>query len=101
MDNPAWIFVTASALIAPASISLSGIAPAARAVTLATVGAYSYGLYLIHQPYMIDLAIRVRELAMPAAVAAGLALVAVLTILSMFLERYVNRATARFFAPSR
>lgn len=70
-------------------------------VTLATVGAYSYGLYLIHQPYMIDLAIRVRELAMPAAVAAGLALVAVLTILSMFLERYVNRATARFFAPSR
>jgi peptidoglycan/LPS O-acetylase OafA/YrhL len=68
---------------------------------LATIGVYSYGLYLIHQPYVIELAIRVREWTMPAAVAAGLAAVAVLTILSMLLERVVNRATARFFAAPR
>ncbi len=68
---------------------------------LATIGVYSYGLYLVHQPYVIELAIRVRDRTMLAAVAAGLAAVAVLTVLSMLLERVVNRATARFFAAKR
>lgn len=67
---------------------------------LAQVGAYSYGLYLVHQPYAIYFATLVRSWSIPAAIAAFLPVLAVLTVLCMALERLVNRATTWFFAPT-
>jgi peptidoglycan/LPS O-acetylase OafA/YrhL len=66
---------------------------------LAQVGAYSYGLYLVHQPYAIYFAILVRSWPMPAAVAAFLPVLAVLTSVCMALERLVNGATTWLLAP--
>jgi len=66
---------------------------------LTRVGAYSYGLYLVHQPYAIYFAILVRGWSIPAAVLAFLPVLAVLTVLCMCLERLVNRATTWLLSP--
>jgi peptidoglycan/LPS O-acetylase OafA/YrhL len=61
--------------------------------TLAYVGAHSYGIYLLHQPYVIYFAERMRHLSMPVFVIAACAVIAGLALCSIPLERYVNRLT--------
>jgi peptidoglycan/LPS O-acetylase OafA/YrhL len=62
---------------------------------LATVGVYSYGLYLLHQPFVLYFAERIRHASTPRFVAAICALIVVLATTSMALERGVNRLTQR------
>jgi peptidoglycan/LPS O-acetylase OafA/YrhL len=63
--------------------------------TLARVGAFSYGLYLLHQPYVIYFGERVRDLNMLVVSVLGCLLVAVLAACTIPLERYVNLLTSR------
>jgi peptidoglycan/LPS O-acetylase OafA/YrhL len=62
---------------------------------LAYVGVYSYGLYLLHQPYVIYFGERVRELSLPTFVVFACAMIALLTLGAILLERCVNRLTSR------
>lgn len=65
------------------------------APVLARVGAYSYGLYLLHQPYVLYAGPRWQDLGtMPYALAAT-TLVAVLFVASATVERAVGRLTDR------
>jgi len=57
---------------------------------LAGVGALSYGLYLVHQPFVIAYAIPLREHGMLVYTLAALPLLALLTVVSMRLERFVD-----------
>jgi peptidoglycan/LPS O-acetylase OafA/YrhL len=63
--------------------------------TLAYVGAFSYGLYLLHQPYVIYFGERMRD--MPELLFSVLAwgIIALITIAAIPLERYVNQLTSR------
>jgi peptidoglycan/LPS O-acetylase OafA/YrhL len=56
----------------------------------ALVGLYSYGLYLIHQPYVIWLGLRIREVPIWAFLLIGLPTLALLSAWGMFLERTTN-----------
>ena len=62
---------------------------------LAYVGAFSYGLYLLHQPYVIYFGERMRE--MPELLFSVLAwgIIALITVAAIPLERYVNQLTNR------
>ncbi len=62
---------------------------------LAYVGAFSYGLYLLHQPYVIYFGERLRDLNMLTVSLVGWGLIAVLTVCAIPLERYVNHLTNR------
>ncbi len=62
---------------------------------LARVGAYCYGLYLLHQPYVIWLGIRMRWMPMPAFVAASIVIIALITLASIRVERFVDDLTNR------
>jgi len=62
---------------------------------LATVGVYSYGLYLLHQPFVLYFAERMRHESTPRFVASTCALIVILAIASMAIEREVNRLTQR------
>ena len=64
-------------------------------LALAYVGAFSYGLYLIHQPYVIYLGERMRGMPLREFVAIACPVIAVLALLSAQLERYVNRLASR------
>ncbi|HUI27956.1 MAG TPA: acyltransferase [Candidatus Kryptonia bacterium] len=59
------------------------------------VGMYSYGLYLLHQPFVIWLGETLRGKAIAEFVALALIAVAVLAVASMAIERRVNAAVAR------
>jgi peptidoglycan/LPS O-acetylase OafA/YrhL len=54
------------------------------------VGLYSYGLYLIHQPYVIWLGLRIREVPIWAFLLICLPTLAVLSAWGMLLERSTN-----------
>ncbi|MBI2962432.1 MAG: acyltransferase [Deltaproteobacteria bacterium] len=96
-----WSYTFTDALIGTGlAIVLAHVArAAARAprpgAVLAAVGAYSYGLYLLHQPYVLYFATLGRHLATPSFVAMICALIAVLALAAMALERQVNRLTQR------
>lgn len=60
---------------------------------LAQVGAYSYGLYLLHQPYVLWVGLRVRWLNGPEFCLLAIGLITVLAVVSMQIEHAVNRAT--------
>lgn len=62
---------------------------------LAYVGAFSYGLYLLHQPYVLYFGERLRNLDMLAFFFVGWAIIAAITICAIPLERYVNQLTSR------
>jgi peptidoglycan/LPS O-acetylase OafA/YrhL len=62
---------------------------------LAYVGAFSYGLYLLHQPYVIYFGERLRNLDMLTFFFVGWAIIAVITVCTIPLERYVNLLTSR------
>lgn len=62
---------------------------------LAYVGAFSYGLYLLHQPYVLYFAERLRDVNEVLVSVLGCVLIGVLTCLTIPLERYVNQLTNR------
>lgn len=62
---------------------------------LAYVGAFSYGLYLLHQPYVIYFGERMRDLSMPVFTILAFGIIALLTSATIPLERYVNQLTSR------
>ena len=54
------------------------------------VGIYSYGLYLIHQPYVIWLGLRIREQPIWMFLLIAIATLAVLSAWGMLLEKATN-----------
>jgi peptidoglycan/LPS O-acetylase OafA/YrhL len=65
---------------------------------IAYVGVYSYGFYLVHQPYVIYAGSRLRGLTMSEFALVDLILVAILAYGSSWLERGVNAITNRILA---
>ena len=63
--------------------------------TLAYVGAFSYGLYLLHQPYVIYFGERMRGLSLPVFTLLACAIIALLAAGTIPLERYVNQLTSQ------
>jgi len=63
--------------------------------TLAYVGAFSYGLYLLHQPYVLYFGERMRNLSLPVFIVLACVIIALLTSATIPLERYVNQLTSR------
>lgn len=64
------------------------------------VGAFSYGLYLLHQPYVIYFGERMRQFSMPVFVMLAIVLIGVLTLCAIPLERSVNHLIRKITAPS-
>lgn len=62
---------------------------------LARAGMYSYGLYLLHQPYMIWLGTTLRGESLAVFLIADAAAVAVLAYIAMAIEKRVNALVAR------
>jgi peptidoglycan/LPS O-acetylase OafA/YrhL len=99
--SPLWRYTFADALTGTGlAILLAHVARACERLrpigaALATIGAYSYGLYLLHQPYVLYFAARARHLPTPGFLAVLAALIAVLTLASMAIERAMNRLTQR------
>jgi peptidoglycan/LPS O-acetylase OafA/YrhL len=62
------------------------------AAWLAYLGVYSYGLYLIHQPYVTYVGERVRDFSMLAFLGVAGLVIAALVVTLIPLERAVNRA---------
>lgn len=60
---------------------------------LSSVGVYSYGIYLIHQPYVFYLGERLRGTGMIAYVASACAVMSVIALCAMPIEKSVNRLT--------
>jgi peptidoglycan/LPS O-acetylase OafA/YrhL len=85
-------------------ILLSNIALASERVSsagaaLARVGAFCYGLYLLHQPYVTWLGIRMRWMTMPEFVAASVPIIIAITVASMGIERTVDQITDSVLHP--
>lgn len=57
---------------------------------LGLLGTYSYGLYLIHQPYVIWLGLRIREQSISMFLLIAIATVAVLSLWGAILEKGTN-----------
>lgn len=62
---------------------------------LGYLGAYSYGLYLIHQPYVIYFGTRMRAMGIAEFTILAAAIIAVIAVISAYLERQVNALTNR------
>ena len=67
------------------------------AKTMGLVGAFSYGLYLIHQPYVILLGLRIREIPAWIFLLVFVATLAVLSAWGMLLEKTTNSLVNRLF----
>jgi peptidoglycan/LPS O-acetylase OafA/YrhL len=63
------------------------------ATSLAFVGTYSYGLYLIHQPYVLYFGERMHNLALIKFVPLACMIIAALFLGSLLVEKYVNQLT--------
>ena len=74
-------------------VGIAGIISRAHflARVIALAGIYSYGLYLIHQPYVIWLGLRIREQPIWSFLLIAVVTVAILTIWGMLLEKATNR----------
>lgn len=68
---------------------------------LAYVGSYSYGIYLLHQPYVIYFGAQMQGVGTVAYVLCAIPVIAVLAVCSIALERGVNWAMRRVAAPGR
>jgi peptidoglycan/LPS O-acetylase OafA/YrhL len=62
------------------------------------VGLYSYGLYLIHQPYVIWLGLRIREVPIWAFLLICIPVLAVLAAWGMLLEKGTNALVNRLLS---
>lgn len=58
---------------------------------MARIGVYSYGLYLLHQPYVIYLGEHTRQLAVFPSTILALAVIGAIALLAAGLEKSVNR----------
>jgi peptidoglycan/LPS O-acetylase OafA/YrhL len=67
------------------------------AKTFGLVGIYSYGLYLIHQPYVIWLGLRIREQPIWMFLLIAIATLAVLSAWGMLLEKATDTLVSKFF----
>jgi len=99
----AWghAFVLADGLIGCGLLLfLAGIADQLERVAwlqskIATIGAFSYGLYLFHQPYVIWVGAQVRGGPILTFIPVALVTTAVLAVVSMWIERHVNALATR------
>ena len=67
---------------------------------LVEVGAYSYGVYLLHQPYVIYFGEHLRDQPMVVFVPCAVLILGIITLFSMLIERNVNRlVTSLFYQP--
>jgi peptidoglycan/LPS O-acetylase OafA/YrhL len=64
----------------------------------AICGAYSYGIYLLHQPHIIFLGLRIGGLPPAAFAAAALAGIAAVSVVAIVIEKAVNSLVERFLA---
>ena len=80
-------------LLAQGARGLEILPSLARA--LAAVGAYSYGLYLLHQPYVLYFGKLMAGLSTSRYIGGACVLIAVLALVSMQIERAVNQLTQR------
>src|SRR5437870_6300746 len=62
------------------------------------VGVYSYGLYLIHQPYVIWLGLRIRERPIGMFLLIAVATLAILSAWGMLLEKSTNALVNKFLS---
>ncbi|MDQ3198831.1 MAG: acyltransferase [Verrucomicrobiota bacterium] len=69
------------------------------AKVLGLVGAFSYGVYLIHHPYVIWLGLRIREVPIWMFLLIALATLAVLSAWGMLLEKAINLLVTRLVRP--
>jgi peptidoglycan/LPS O-acetylase OafA/YrhL len=65
------------------------------------VGLYSYGLYLTHQPYVIWLGLRIREVPVWAFLLICIPTLAVLSAWGMLLEKGTNALTSKLLSLKR
>src|SRR6266545_8279654 len=65
------------------------------------VGLYSYGLYLIHQPYVIWIGLRIREVPIWAFLLICIPTLAVLSAWGMLLEKGTNALVSKFLSLKR
>lgn len=64
---------------------------------LVNVGVYSYGLYLLHQPYVINIGERLRDKPMLYFVPCAFLILGIIAIACRFIERYVNTLVISLF----
>ncbi len=57
---------------------------------LGLVGVFSYGVYLVHQPFVIWLGVRIREVPIGAFLLIAVGVLAALSAVGIFLEKRVN-----------
>ena len=65
------------------------------------VGAFSYGLYLIHQPYVIWLGLRIRPISVSLFLLVFVATLAVLSAWGILLEKSTNTLVNKLFPPKK
>jgi peptidoglycan/LPS O-acetylase OafA/YrhL len=65
------------------------------------VGLYSYGLYLIHQPYVIWLGLRIRDVPIWMFLLISVATLAILSAWGMLLEKSTNTLVNKLTSPRR
>lgn len=65
------------------------------AAMLTTVGVYSYGIFLLHQPYVIYVGQRLRGANLLYFTVAAAVVIALISTGSIFIERHVNRLTSK------
>ena len=65
------------------------------------VGAFSYGIYLVHQPYVIWLGLRIREQPIWMFLLIAAATLAVMSAWGIFLEKTTNSLVNRLFSAKK
>ncbi|MDQ2867926.1 MAG: acyltransferase [Verrucomicrobiota bacterium] len=66
--------------------------------TLGLVGAFSYGIYLVHQPYVIWLGLRIREVPLWGFLLIVIATLTVMSVWGILLEKAANAFVGRYRA---
>lgn len=67
------------------------------ATVIGLVGVYSYGIFLVHQPYVIWLGLRIREQPVWMFLLIAAATLAVMSAWGIFLEKAINSFVSRLF----